>query len=481
MGECINKHGLTTALLFYAFAARQNAAGDRSWYNYCMAKGEAKVNQAIRSASMLASAVSQVAFRAMTHYEILVAARAHECMCGGRAAAAWEEILRVNGIDRPRYCRSILELFRHGGGKDLNHFYVGGADSGKTALTRPILALYGDAAFLKPQVGTSFALAGIVGAKALVWNDFYWPHPPLSWGDLLNVLDNEGFNVGVPKGDGATDYPWNRDGSESVIAFLTSNAEVVYIKDNAVDEVRTDAWRSRFGKNIYILRGKLPRPDRRYKVWLKCTRCYADWIFAHGVGEEMAAQPGEEEDVFGFGGDLDEAMSEAHGPVSQDLSPGQMDMIARNREEALRRRAAAIAHAQAATDAPQPEQATAQTPPPTVRGRGEDPSERSRTPHASDNVGPVPALPVLPAIPVLPVACTSTEPLRDLNLFLQRHGMEPPVYTHCLENDAAGLWTCQAAAGGVSARGTGRGKNAAKREAAKELHRALQDLASGRS
>lgn len=95
----------------------------------------------------------------------------------------------------------------------LNHFYVGEPNSGKTALTRPILALFGSAAFAKPQVGTTFALAGLIGAKALVWNDFRWPHPPLAWGDLLNVLDNERFGVGVPKGDGQTDYQWNAEGS----------------------------------------------------------------------------------------------------------------------------------------------------------------------------------------------------------------------------------------------------------------------------
>ncbi len=41
------------------------------------------------------------------------------------------------------------------------------------------------------QVGTSFALQGLIDAKAVIWNDFRWPHPPLAWGDLLNMLDNE--------------------------------------------------------------------------------------------------------------------------------------------------------------------------------------------------------------------------------------------------------------------------------------------------
>ena len=43
--ECIAKNNLKTVLSFFAFAARQHAAGDRSWLSYCMKMGEAKVNQ----------------------------------------------------------------------------------------------------------------------------------------------------------------------------------------------------------------------------------------------------------------------------------------------------------------------------------------------------------------------------------------------------------------------------------------------------
>ena len=98
-----------------------------------------------------------------------------------------------------------------GGGKGLNHFYIGEPNSGKTALTRPLLALFGKYAFVKPQVQTSFALQGLTGAQAVIWNDFRWPHPPLAWGDLLNMLDNEPFKVAVPKNDGEVDYTWNTE------------------------------------------------------------------------------------------------------------------------------------------------------------------------------------------------------------------------------------------------------------------------------
>ena len=57
--------------------------------------------------------------------------------------------------------------------------------------------------------------------------------------------------------------------------------------------------------------------------------------------------------------------------------------------------------------------------------------------------------------------------------------MEPARFDVCMEDATQGLWHCQANAGGVSARGTGRGKAAAKREAAKELLRALRELSNG--
>lgn len=84
----------------------------------------------------------------------------------GQAAWFKEQVLTLNGHDVQAYKQSVLQLLISGGGKGVNHFYIGEASSGKTALTRPLLALYGDYAFVKPQVGTTFALAGLVGCKA---------------------------------------------------------------------------------------------------------------------------------------------------------------------------------------------------------------------------------------------------------------------------------------------------------------------------
>ena len=140
-------------------------------------------------------------------------------------------------------------------------------------------ALFDSYTMLKPQVGTSFALQSLIGKKAVVWNDFRWPHPPLAWADMLNMLDNESFQIAVPKTDGAVGYEWNRSGRENVICVLTSNDPIVYVSGSAVNKLETSAWNERFGAMIHFS-GHIDQPDPAFKHLSKCTRCYAEWLLA---------------------------------------------------------------------------------------------------------------------------------------------------------------------------------------------------------
>ena len=85
-----------------------------------------------------------------------------------QSSGVQQEILRLNHINEAVYCKSLYDMFAGGGGKDLNHLYIGAPNTGKTALTRAPLALFGTKAFVKPQVNTSFALEGLIGAEAVI-------------------------------------------------------------------------------------------------------------------------------------------------------------------------------------------------------------------------------------------------------------------------------------------------------------------------
>ncbi len=89
-----------------------------------------------------------------------------------------------------------------------------------------------------------------------------WPHPPLAWGDLLNLFDNESFRVALPKTAASEDYVWNPPpGREKVVAFLTANAPVHYVTGGVVSAVETQAWR----EPLYWLSTRLQRSC--------CVRC----------------------------------------------------------------------------------------------------------------------------------------------------------------------------------------------------------------
>ena len=110
----------------------------------------------------MSASVSTVRRQGLSHMDTLREALATRCVCEGRAIPGWCEILTTNGFDVNRYFASLRALFEGGGGKGLNHFYVGDPSTGKTALTRPLLAL--------------FAKGGIRKAPGAHEFRVVWPH-----------------------------------------------------------------------------------------------------------------------------------------------------------------------------------------------------------------------------------------------------------------------------------------------------------------
>ena len=77
--------------------------------------------------------------------------------------------------------------------------------------------------------------------------------PQLAWADMLNMLDNESFQVAVPKTDGAVDNEWNRSGKEAKrTCVFTSNDPIVYVSGNVVNKLETSAWNERFGTMLHF-------------------------------------------------------------------------------------------------------------------------------------------------------------------------------------------------------------------------------------
>ena len=444
--DTIIQHGLDSVLKLYAFAARQRDAGDVSWLQFCLKQNRRKLKELIESATTMSTASSTLSRMSLSHMDVLISAGQAECICEGHAIPGWQHILYINNIDEAGYIRSVRMLFETGGGKGVNHFYVGDPNTGKTALTRPLLALFGKYAFVKPQVSTTFALQGLIGAQALIWNDFRWPHPPLSWGDMLNVLDNEPFNIAVPKVDGDTDYHWNSEGKENVIAVLTSNVPVVFISGNAVNEMETAAWNERFGKNVWTFRTALASPDKRYKRWFQCTRCYADWVLG---GTETQSQ-GSARDAEGPQLPVSQVPTEPETPAMKRVRSGHGPNSGPNGSGGL------------VSDGALP--VIEEAPPFPISGGASAGSEPEAA-AVSQSSTVVPSVAAVVAPQQEGSTAASFEPMRELNTRLKRSGLTA-TWSDVLSGPSTGTWTCEIRAGAFVGKASAPGKKAARRAAA---------------
>ena len=141
VAKVVFAHKLRTLDEMHLYANRQLQAGDDRWLQLCMTTPATKLTAQLDAVWKVHEAPARLARQAMTHREVLEAAGSRSCTCGGRAAAGWERILSNNNISIDDYKRSVLNMLDKQGGKGANHYYHGVASSGKTALTRPLMAL----------------------------------------------------------------------------------------------------------------------------------------------------------------------------------------------------------------------------------------------------------------------------------------------------------------------------------------------------
>ncbi|CAE7808396.1 unnamed protein product [Symbiodinium sp. CCMP2592] len=226
--------------------------------------------------------------RAMSHMQVLEAALEKPCTCDGRAIPGWEYVLTFNDLSVSDYRAATVKMLTEQGGKQGNHFYWGAPSCGKTALTRPLQALFEGYVMAKPQVGTTFPFMTLPGKQICIWNDFRWPHPPMAWNDLLNLADNEAFLVAMPKGgDLDADYLWNARGTES------ANEPTIFCTNGSVNHVETEAWNQRFQTWHFAKSMPADKQDRRFKQWGQCVHCYSRWLLGRGQKRPL---PREESD-----------------------------------------------------------------------------------------------------------------------------------------------------------------------------------------
>jgi hypothetical protein len=202
------------------------------------------------------------------------------CVTAGRLREALQSALEFHGKNTFRFAWMVKRMVRIGtAAKNANILLYGESNSGKTGLTRPLIFMFGDACWVRPNAGDTFPLEGLESKLFGVWQDWRVNQTPVPWDTLLLVLEGESVQAAAK-------------GAPSVLVhttppmFITTQTQVVPKNSHGLpDEAERMAFVNRFCLRWKFKKALPPElKDPLLKLCYCCTGCYSRWI------EENAAE-----------------------------------------------------------------------------------------------------------------------------------------------------------------------------------------------
>jgi hypothetical protein len=211
-----------------------------------------------------------------------------ECVCvtPNRLSDALQSCVDFHGKDATRFAFMLERMLRVGTSlKNSNILLWGASNAGKTALTRPLIYMFGDYVWLRPSAGDTFPLQGLEKKVMAVWQDWRVESSPVPWDTLLLVLEGESVTCAVK-------------GLPSVVCHhpppmvITAQKRIQH-QDGS--EVERQAFVNRFALRWH-LKKPLEKKDDQLKLCYKCTGCYARWV-AHNAAQYKFVDPDAEQEL----------------------------------------------------------------------------------------------------------------------------------------------------------------------------------------
>ena len=226
------------------------------------------------------------------------------CECGGCWAAGATRILLNNSIDVKAFSAAVCAALHHGAKRGANVAVVGVGGCGKSALLEPLEKVFKAAP--KPQIGSTFGLANVLGAEILLWQDYAHDEGTIRFTDLLSLFVGETIDVRRP---GQVNIPF-----KNRAPIFYSGRTPISSKDHdpAAAAELTGMMTERF--KIFTFTQPLPMHERQVD-WVHCGRCCAAFYVAHG----MATPPPPGHPAAGASAVATNPTATRHG-AAQDLS-----------------------------------------------------------------------------------------------------------------------------------------------------------------
>lgn len=282
--EEICEHGLKTVKALQAHACAEAKKGNPGLAEYC-AKNESKLEDVLRGALAVMSAPAQLAQQDVSLMQKLEAA-AHElpCVCGGRWASGAAGLLRRNSIFVKDFCGAVLRAIRVGAKRGSNVSCIGEGGCGKSTLLEPLELIFSCAP--KPEEGSTFPLASVVGYDVILWQDYEHDEATVRFSDLLSFFMEESVGVRRP---GAL----NKKIKNAAPTFYSGRAPMELAPSKKHSAVACVKYNSMMSERFCTFRFTTPIPfqerDMNFPV---CGRCAAKWYIEGAAGSSAAEAAG---------------------------------------------------------------------------------------------------------------------------------------------------------------------------------------------
>lgn len=264
------QHGLRTVSSLRLYAHDQARLGDQRWAEFCTSHKEEDLQVYLDNAWKVHEPMSLQHERTDRVQKLVLASQA-ACECGGRWEGGVRFVLHYHEEDVGLFCRDIFQALAQGAGRGLNLAIVGVPGCGKSTVFESLSKIYTISA--KPETGSSFALAGIIEADVLLWQEFAWDPKGCAFEDLLAVLCGEQIGVRLP-GKGPVLH------RNTAPMFYTS-WQPLTMKCN--DQMRMAALNGGMAERFRTRRWQRPLPrEGRLAKYPHCGPCFAKFVLQNG-------------------------------------------------------------------------------------------------------------------------------------------------------------------------------------------------------
>ena len=268
--DFVKETGVKTLQELRARAHSTALQGDKRLAEFCTVHKDDDLQKFLNNAWAVHEAPQRALDSSPDRVAKLRQAATWPCTCGGLWTPRVVYVLRNKGEDVKTFCSDVYEALLMGACRGVNMAIIGPPGCGKSTVFEAL-----DLIFVvtgKPQRDHSFALAGVLDAEVLLWQEFTWEPKVCAFEDLMSLMAGEKFGIREPGKK-------PRQFRNTAPMFYTAWGPLTF---KSKDARKTWTYNKAMSERFKIRQWERPLPaNGRLPKFPHCACCFASFILTN--------------------------------------------------------------------------------------------------------------------------------------------------------------------------------------------------------